>query len=84
MKWIATKPSPFKQAKAHLIETMFYDEQAPSGESSMSKPTGTFIPKFEDIQDDPELDLRELLLRKGKRKEVLTPEPDSTPQCAKV
>ena len=26
MKWIATKPSPFKQAKAHLIETMFYDE----------------------------------------------------------
>ena len=50
----------------------------------MSKPTGIFIPKWEEIQDDPELDLRELLLWKRKRKEVLTPEPDSMPQCVKV
>ena len=50
----------------------------------MSKLTSIFIPKWEDIQDDLELDLRELLLWKRKRKEVLTPEPDSTPQCVGV
>ena len=50
----------------------------------MSKPIGIFIHKWEDIQDDPKLGLRELLLWKRKRKEVLTPEPDSTPQCVRV
>ena len=53
MIWIAANPSPFKQAEAHLVKTMFYDEWAPSGESSVSKPQGTFVPKWEDIQDDP-------------------------------
>ena len=38
MIWIATNPSLFEQAEAHLVETMFYDEWAPSGESSVSKP----------------------------------------------
>ena len=54
-------PLPFEQAEAHLVETMFYDQWAPSGESSVSKPRGTFVPKWQDIQDDTELDLRELL-----------------------
>ena len=31
-------PSPFEQAEAHLVETMFYDQWAPSGENSVSKP----------------------------------------------
>ena len=31
------KPSPFEQAEAHLVETMFYDQWAPSGENSVSK-----------------------------------------------
>ena len=66
---IATNPSPFEQAEAHLVETMFYDHWAPSGESSVSKPRGTFVPKWEDVQGDPEPDLRELLARKKKRKE---------------
>ena len=35
---IAVNPSPFKQAKACLIETMFYVEWALSGESLISKP----------------------------------------------
>ena len=38
MIWIATNPSLFEQAEAHLVETMFYDEWVPSGESSVSKP----------------------------------------------
>ena len=50
---IPANPSPFEQADAHLVETMFYDQWAPSGENSVSKPRGTFVPKWEDIQGDP-------------------------------
>ena len=32
-------------AEAHLVETMFYDQWAPSGESLVSKPRGTFVSK---------------------------------------
>ena len=42
---IAANPSPFEQAEAHLVETMFYDQWALSRESSVSKPRGTFVPK---------------------------------------
>ena len=67
---IAANPSPFKQAKAHLVETMFYDKWVPAGESSVSKPQGTFVPRWEDVQDDPEPDLRRLLMQRKKRKEA--------------
>ena len=76
---IATNSSLFKQAEAHLVETMFYDQWAPSRESSVLKPRGTFVPKLEDVQGDPELDLRELLAQKKKRKEALVAESDDTP-----
>ena len=46
---ITVKSLPFEQAKAHLLETMFYDEWAPSGESSVFKLQGTFIPRWEDF-----------------------------------
>ena len=58
---IVANPLLFEQVKAHLVEIMFYDQWAPSGESLVSKPQGTFVPKWEDIQSDPEPDLRELL-----------------------
>ena len=35
---IAANSSPFEQAEAHLIETMFYNEWALFGESLVSKP----------------------------------------------
>ena len=76
---IAANSSPFEQAKTHLVVTLFYDKWEPSGESSISKPTSTFVPKWEDIQDDPEPDLRELLMQKRKRKEAPTPKLDNTP-----
>ena len=81
---IVANPSPFEQAKAHLVETMFYDQWAPFGENSVSKPQGTFVPRWEDVQDDPEPDLRELLAQKKKRKEAPTVEPDEIPQCNRV
>ena len=80
---IAANPSPFEQAEVHLVETMFYDEWAPFGESSLFKPTGTFVPKWEDIQD-VEPDSRELLMRKRKRKEAPTSEQGSMPRCVRV
>ena len=58
---IVANPSSFEQAEAHLVETMFYDQWAPSGESSVSKSRGTFVPKWEDVQSDAKPDLRELL-----------------------
>ena len=67
---IAANPLPFEQPKAHLVETMFFDQWASSRESSVPKPRGTFMPKWEDVQGDLEPDLRELLARKKKRKEA--------------
>ena len=66
------------------METMFYDQWAPSGESSVSKPQGSFILKWENIQSDLESDLRELLARKKKRKEASAVESVNTPQCVRV
>ena len=42
---ITANQSPFEQAKAHLVETMFYDQWVPSRESLLSRPRGTFVPK---------------------------------------
>lgn len=57
-----SKPIPIQAGDIHLVETMFYNEWALFGESSVSKLIGTFVLKWEDIQDDPKLDLRKLLL----------------------
>ena len=81
---IVANPSPFEQAEAHLVETMFYDQWAPSRESSVLKPRGTFVPKLEDVQGDPEPDLRELLAQKKKRNEAPVVVSDDTPQCVRV
>jgi len=45
---IAANLSLFEQVEAHLVETMFYDEWALSSESLVSKPQGTFVPRWED------------------------------------
>ena len=81
---IAANLSPFKQAEAHLVETIFYDEWAPSSESFVIKPQGIFVPRWKDIQDDLEPDLRELLMRRKKRKEAPTLELSDVPRCIKV
>ena len=40
--------------------------------------------KWEDVQSDPNPDLRELLTRKKKRKEAPAAKSNNTPQCVKV
>ena len=42
------------------------------------------MPRWEDVQGDPEADLRELLAQKKKRKEVPAAKPNETPQCIRV
>lgn len=74
----------FEQGEAHLVETMFHDEWAPFGESSVSKPQDTFFLKWGDIQDDPKLDLKELLAQKKKRKKAPTSKSSGTPRCIRV
>ena len=81
---IVANPLPFEQAEAHLVEAMFYNQWAPSGESLVSKPRGTFVTKWEDVQGDPEPNLRELLAQKKKKKEPPAAEPDDAPQCVRI
>ena len=59
------------------METIFHDERAPFGESFVSKTLGTFVPIWEDIENDLEPDLRGLLEWKRKRKEAPTVESDN-------
>lgn len=42
------------------------------------------MPKWRDIQDDLEPDLRELLARKRKRKEAPTADSEDTPHCVRI
>ena len=50
----------------------------------VTKPQGTFVPRWKDVQDDPKPDLRELLGLKKKRKEAPAAEPDEVPQCIRI
>uniref|UniRef100_A0A2N9H8N1 Uncharacterized protein n=1 Tax=Fagus sylvatica TaxID=28930 RepID=A0A2N9H8N1_FAGSY len=77
---IAANSCPFDQTEAHFVEAALYDDLASTGEPSIVRPCGTPLPAWEDIKDDPEIDLRELLQRKKKRKEREV-EQGSAPQC---
>ena len=78
------KPLTIRADRSPFSRNYVLRSMGPSGESSISKPRGTFVPKWEDIQDDPEPVLGELLARKGKRREASVAESDDTPQCIRV
>ena len=80
---IAANPTPFDQSKSHFVEASLYDEITPAGVVSLSKPVGTPLPRWEDIRDDPKVDLRELLEQKKKCKEE-TNTSENQPQCIRV
>ena len=50
----------------------------------MSKPQGTFIPRWEDIQDDLEPNLRRLLMQIKERKDAPALESSDAPRCVRV
>uniref|UniRef100_A0A2N9ER61 RNA-directed DNA polymerase n=1 Tax=Fagus sylvatica TaxID=28930 RepID=A0A2N9ER61_FAGSY len=65
---IAANSTPFDQSESHFIEAALYNETTPAGEASLAKPIGIPLPKWEEIKDVHEADLRDLLERKKKRK----------------
>uniref|UniRef100_A0A2N9GBP8 RNA-directed DNA polymerase n=1 Tax=Fagus sylvatica TaxID=28930 RepID=A0A2N9GBP8_FAGSY len=79
---IAANPSPFDQTEAHFIEAALYDELS-TEEPPIIKPSGTPLPDWEDIRNDPDVDLREVLERKKKRKERMA-EEENAPRCIRV
>uniref|UniRef100_A0A2N9H877 Integrase catalytic domain-containing protein n=1 Tax=Fagus sylvatica TaxID=28930 RepID=A0A2N9H877_FAGSY len=79
---IAANPSPFDQTEAHFIEATLYDELS-TEEPPIIKPSGTPLPDWEDIKNDPDVDLREVLERKKKRKERMA-EDENAPRCIRV
>jgi hypothetical protein len=74
---------PFEQSESHFVEAALYDEVAPAGEVSLAKPIGIPLPKWEEIKDAPEADLRDLLEQKRKRRAEASTSK-SQPQCVRV
>ena len=80
---ITANSCSFDQNEAHFVEATLYNDLASTGEPSIVRPCGTPLPAWEDIKDDPKIDLRELLERKKKRKEHEV-EHGSPPQYVRV
>ena len=82
---IPTTPTPFDLSKAHYFEATFDDELTPSGEDSTSRPVGIPLPSWQDIENNPEIDIRSFLdQRKKKRERGQTPSGVSQPRCIQV
>uniref|UniRef100_A0A2N9HYM4 Integrase catalytic domain-containing protein n=1 Tax=Fagus sylvatica TaxID=28930 RepID=A0A2N9HYM4_FAGSY len=77
---IAANSTPFDQSESHFVEAALYDEITPAGEASLAKPIGIPLPKWEEIKDAPEADLRDLLERKKTHKAEASVSK-SQPQC---
>jgi hypothetical protein len=80
---IAANPTPFDQSESHFVEVALYDEVAPAGEASFAKPVEIPLPKWEEIKDAPEANVRDLLELKRKRREEASTSK-SQPQCVRV
>ena len=80
---IPTNPTPFDQSEARYLEAAFYDQLTISGEEAITKPLGTPLPSLDDIKGGFEVDLRDLLERRKKRKERKEMTHDA-PRCEKI
>jgi hypothetical protein len=58
---IPANVTPFDESEAHYVEAAFYDEVTPTEEGLISKVVGTPLPRWEDIKDEFDMDLRKLL-----------------------
>jgi hypothetical protein len=77
---IPTNATPFDKSEAHYVDAAFYDEVTPTEEGLISKVVGTPLPRWEDIKDELDMDLRKLLEQKRKRKEQW----EDAPKCMHV
>ena len=80
---IAANPMPFDQSEFHFVEAALYDEVAPARETSLAKPVGIPLPKWEEIKDALEADLGDLLELKRKCREEASTSKNQ-PQCVRV
>ena len=79
---IPTNPTPFDLSEAHYFEATFYDDFTLSGEDPTSKPVGIPLPSWQDIKNNPEIDMRSFLdKRKKKREHRENPSGASQPRC---
>nr|POE46155.1 hypothetical protein CFP56_73591 [Quercus suber] len=79
---IPANPTPFDKSEAHYLKAAFYDQLTINGGDAIPKPVGTPLPSWEDVKEGSEVDLRDLLERKKKRKERKETTHDA-PRCEK-
>ena len=66
---IPASPTPFDLSEAHYFEATFYDELIPSREDSTSRPVRIPLPSWQDIENNPEIDMRSFLDKRKKKRE---------------
>jgi len=82
---IPTNPTPFDLSKAHYFEATFYDKLTPSGEDSTSRLVGIPLPNWQDIENNPEIDMRSFFDQRKKKRECgETSSSASQPRCVQV
>ena len=82
---IPANPTPFDLSEAHYFEATFYDELIPSREDSTSRPVRIPLPSWQDIENNPKIDMRHFLdKRKKKRERGETSSGASQPRCVQV
>nr|POE96572.1 hypothetical protein CFP56_44574 [Quercus suber] len=82
---IPTNLTPFDLSEAHYFEATFYDKLTPSGEDSTSRPIGIPLPSWQDIKNNPEIDMRSFLDQRKKKRECgETSSGASQPHCIQV
>ena len=82
---IPANPTPFDLSEEHYFEATFYDELTPNVEDSTSRPIGIPLPRSQDIENNPEIDMRSFLdQRKKKRERKETSSDASQPHCVQV
>ena len=70
---IPANPTPFDLSEEHNFEAIFYDELTPNVEDSTSRPIGIPLPRSQDIENNPEIDMRSFLDQRKKKRECGEP-----------
>ena len=82
---IPANPTPFDISEAQYFEVTFYDKLTPNGEDSTSKLVGIPLPSWQDIENNPEIDMKSFLDKRKKKRECgETSSGASQPRCVQV
>ena len=81
---ISANPTPFDLSKAHYFEATFYDELTLSGKDSTLRFVGILLPSWQDIKNNPEIDMRSFLDQRKKKREHREASSVSQPHWVQV